>query len=545
MPKSVEGLKQLADFFRCQAAAGVFDADAQAPGAVGLVGGEGKLNAAPLSVVLDGVGQQVDERLFQSGRVSVHIGQRWRLLELQSDATALRFHFDHCLALQQYRRNRHVLHLELQLARFDDGQVQDFIDQLQQIPAGFENLLQAALLPRRGHRVAGLQQLRKAQNGGKRRAQLVAHAGEKFRFGQVGFFSQHLCVVQLSVFVQQHLFQKLPVCLRLFALRDVREHHAHRWPVFGAGSKRVKIEPAIHHCGMLAGAHRLAGQSHIGVKLNPLTLQAWGDGSPQSSDDIRQSGLSLESRIDRQVAIVNRVAVFVPHDFKDAIAFVNRVEQRTVDFLGLIQLLFSLLAVRNVVDDDQQARRVIVIALGRHCHAHPKHKSFGVDHLHIPLIGLPGLQYLLGKQVMRVAVFLRNEAAQRLVDQLAARQAQQVGGFQVELQYFPGLAQRQVAHWRQVIQVKVTGPLDFQRHLSLAQLLVLHLQLNLVDLQLVQRSSHRSRVKLLADTRWRGGAGAGNFIGPFPKHCQFLFRGLHGQLPGVRWWQWHTHRRTH
>ena len=176
LPKPVERLKQLPDFLRRQAVASVFNANAQA---LGVVGVEHHLHATAYGVVLDGVAQQVDQRLLQAGAVRVHMGQGGRLLEFHADAASPRVHLDHRFALQQDAGHRHVLHVQFQLARFNHRQVQNFVDQLQQVPAGFQNLLQAALLPRRGGRVARIQQLRKTQNGGERRAQLMAHGRQK------------------------------------------------------------------------------------------------------------------------------------------------------------------------------------------------------------------------------------------------------------------------------------------------------------------------------------------------------------------------------
>ena len=173
MPQAIKGLKQLADLARGQALAGVLHANSQFPGIVGI---DRKAHAAAVAVVLDGVGEQVDQCLLQAGSVSVHQAQRWHVLEMKADATALGVNLDHGLALQQYAGHRHTLHQQLHLARFDNGQIENFIDQLQQVPARFQNLIQAALLPRCGGRVAGIHQLRKAQNGRERCAQFVAHA---------------------------------------------------------------------------------------------------------------------------------------------------------------------------------------------------------------------------------------------------------------------------------------------------------------------------------------------------------------------------------
>lgn len=79
-----------------------------------------------------------------------------------------------------------------------------------------------------------------------------------------------------------------------------------------------------------------------------------------------------------------------------------------------------------------------------------------------------------------VGVFLEDEARDRLSDQRAACRAQQVGGGQVGLPHQALDAQGAIAHGRQVIQVEIAGARQVQRRLRMAQLLVLHLQLDLL-----------------------------------------------------------------
>ena len=145
--------------------------------------------------------------------------------------------------------------------------------------------------------------------------------------------------------MQQHLVQKQAVRLNLLALGNVCEHHTHRGPVFGPGSEREQVKPAAQRVSAACNAHRFAGQRHLAVGLNPVALQPRHGLTGQTAVGIQHPRLSFKTRVDRQIAEVHRVVMIVKHHFNDAKALVNRVEQRAVDFLRLIQLLFGVLAV--------------------------------------------------------------------------------------------------------------------------------------------------------------------------------------------------------
>jgi len=77
-----------------------------------------------------------------------------------------------------------------------NARIEDFVDQVQQVPAGLENLVDAALLEGVGcgRRNRSVGQSRESRRGGV--AQLVAHAGKEFRFREVGLFSRRTWLAQ-------------------------------------------------------------------------------------------------------------------------------------------------------------------------------------------------------------------------------------------------------------------------------------------------------------------------------------------------------------
>ena len=93
-------------------------------------------------------------------------------------------------------------------------------------------------------------------------------------------------------------------------------------------------------------------------------------------------------------------------------------------------------------------------------------------------------------QVIDVLVILDDESADRLVDQHAPRHAQQGGGGKVRLQDQPLFADGDTGHRRQVIEVEIARPLGVQFRLSPVQFLILHLPLDLMHAQFVERPPH-------------------------------------------------------
>ena len=103
---------------------------------------------------------------------------------------------------------------------FDHGEIEDFVDQLEQMPARLENLGDAFRLGGRRRRGGGLQQLGEAEDRIERAAQLMAHAGEEIRFREVGFFRRGLGALQFDVRFLERL-------LEAFALGDVARGGEH------------------------------------------------------------------------------------------------------------------------------------------------------------------------------------------------------------------------------------------------------------------------------------------------------------------------------
>ena len=104
--------------------------------------------------------------------------------------------------------------LEGELAGFDLGQVEDVVDDGQQVPGGGVDLFQAFGLFEGGG--FPLHDVRHAEDGVHRRADLVAHVGEEGALGQVGGFGLEGSHLELIV-------QLLKLYLCSFQVRDVKK----------------------------------------------------------------------------------------------------------------------------------------------------------------------------------------------------------------------------------------------------------------------------------------------------------------------------------
>jgi len=97
------------------------------------------------------------------------------------------------------------------------------------------------------------------------------------------------------------------------------------------------------------------------------------------------------------------------------------------------------------------------------------------------------LRQLPAVQVISILILFQDTAGQGLLDQCAARHAEQLGCIQIRLLDQTLFADGAISDRRQVIQVEVTFPRCVKRGFRHAQFIVLHLQFDLMDAQLVHQ----------------------------------------------------------
>ena len=188
-----------------------------------------------------------------------------------ADAALLRLRLDHGLAFEHDFGQRRRFPRQRQLAGLDLREIENFVDQLQQIPSRVENLVDAGLLGGRRRRGIGVDQLGETEDRIERRAQLMAHAGQEIRFREVGLFRRGLGALQFDVVFLQRL-------LEAFALGDVarRGEHALQLPVAVVEGGRVVGDHGFLAVpgarGELVVGDLASAQHPLDARLGPLRI---------------------------------------------------------------------------------------------------------------------------------------------------------------------------------------------------------------------------------------------------------------------------------
>ncbi len=149
LSETIERLEKLREFFGRQSFTGILHADAYAlRGARAARHFDRSLRA----VVFDRVGKQVDQNLLHPGSVGMNKVRGFEPGKTHADAAFLRLWFDHGLAFEHDVDQRHGFQRQRQLARLDQREIENLVDQLQQIPSRLENLVDTGLLSWRRQR---------------------------------------------------------------------------------------------------------------------------------------------------------------------------------------------------------------------------------------------------------------------------------------------------------------------------------------------------------------------------------------------------------
>ena len=115
------------------------------------------------------------------------------LMSLLRALSSIRWQHSSTIALQHHR-----LLVELVATGLDPRQVEDLVDQVEQVPPGVVDVVGifavGGVLHGAEHFLA--HHLREAEDGVERRAQLVAHGGEKARLGEVGVLGAPPCLLR-------------------------------------------------------------------------------------------------------------------------------------------------------------------------------------------------------------------------------------------------------------------------------------------------------------------------------------------------------------
>ena len=142
---------------------------------------------APLRGELDRIPDQVGENLSQAGGVTQNLLRHLaRRLVVESDPLLASLDPQHLDDLEGHLVELSLGRFQLQMTCFDLRQVEDVVDQSQQVRAVGVNRVEVTILLFDRSRHPASQHIREPQHGIHRRANLVAHVGQKVALGPVG-----------------------------------------------------------------------------------------------------------------------------------------------------------------------------------------------------------------------------------------------------------------------------------------------------------------------------------------------------------------------
>src|SRR5262249_37432523 len=148
---------------------------------------------------LDGVADKIDQHLRQAATVTVPSRQFAGKLKLECELLVSRERLQRATDGLGNVLNAVIGQFQYELARLDLGQIEYVVDQSQQMFAvGLKALEDAQHLLRRLAVSAIRHQFRIAQDGIERRAQLMAHIGEKLRLVLARLFELSALVLDLA-----------------------------------------------------------------------------------------------------------------------------------------------------------------------------------------------------------------------------------------------------------------------------------------------------------------------------------------------------------
>ena len=162
------------------------------------------------------------------------------------------------------------------------------------------------------------------------------------------------------------------------------------------------------------------------------------------------------------------------------------LRQRAELPFGLGHCLLASPTLADVADYRAASGSSHVVPRQRRLQTGPEGTGGGPQHAQLGDLRLAGPEQLLAMQVVDILVLVEEETGYGLVHQSAPGHSQQVGDRQVGLLDQAGLGDRAVPDRGEVVEIEIALPRGVQFRLDGAQLLVLHLQLDLVHPQLVE-----------------------------------------------------------
>ena len=313
------------------------------------------------------------------------------------------------------------------------------------------------------------------------RAQLVAHARQEIRLRLVGLVGRRASRLQLVIAGLKRRAQANPFAHIVHGNLDRRRAVEYGPYALHLDMDRRAIHPQhkllFHRCGGFFNAQQCDPRQGAGAKIRVHPVQyRFGH---------QLGGVAGAKQAERGRVGIHNSSIAVHHD-----GCRRPFHHGTVTRLALLHRGLHQPAFADVGQHHTQFVPAGGVRRRRERHLHPELRAVTLYHAQLASLGSAACQQLPAAQVVGVLVFPEDIAADRLVCQCAARGQQQVRRMQIGLQDQPAFADGAITYRRQVIQLEVTRACGLQVVLRTTQLFVLHLQLDLVHAQFMQRAPH-------------------------------------------------------
>ena len=278
--------------------------------------------------------------------------------KLHGDPVLPRLRLDHRRAFAQHVAEGHHFLCERQLARLDHRQIENLVDELQQVPARLQYLLDVGLLAGCGLGRACFQELRESEYGVERRAQFVTHVRQEFRLRQVRLVGNSPRLAQCQ--------------FNLFALRDVAKQHGDFSTPRAADAKSVSVEPALIEVRVqVRRTCRLARQGDPAEGVDPMCCVKWCEFAHASTGLCGQPELLAETWVGLDKAVVDGHVGRVEQHIDDAVALVDGIKQIAIACAALAKCQLNALQLAEIAQHNACLERPARIRRDGRCKLRP------------------------------------------------------------------------------------------------------------------------------------------------------------------------------
>lgn len=164
----------------------------------------------------------------------------------------------------------------------------------------------------------------------------------------------------------------------------------------------------------------------------------------------------------------------------------HRFHQHPIPFIALAQRLFNPFTLGDVGDYEVKGKGAVRALGGCSLQMSPECCFVPAEHPQFALLRLAAIKEPVAEKIVGVLVLGEEEVGKELRGELCSRHTQHDGAGTIDRHQQVFRAQGKISDRCQVIVIEILVPRSFQFYLDAAQLLILHFQLDLMHLQLVE-----------------------------------------------------------